>query len=138
MTELPKTGEADFSAEGAPLFQAAIANFNLWTEAKVDTRNPERGPLFVTSSEKDHTVPHAIAEAAFRLRSHNPGLTEFVEMKGRAHVSVPPERRPWQEGAPVCSLQRTRRDLLDMRFLFLPRDDLPGTIAAWWAQLGGR
>jgi non-heme chloroperoxidase len=29
---------------GAPLFQAASANSNPWTEAKVDTENPERGP----------------------------------------------------------------------------------------------
>jgi non-heme chloroperoxidase len=73
-------------APGAPLFQAAVANFNPWTEAKVDTHNPERGPLLVTSGEKDHTVPHAVAKAAFDLQSHNPGLTEFVEMKGRGHA----------------------------------------------------
>ena len=42
---------------GAPLFQAATANLNPWTEAKVDTKNPERGPLLITSGEKDHTVP---------------------------------------------------------------------------------
>jgi hypothetical protein len=29
--------------------------------AKVDTKNPERGPLLVISGEKDHTVPWAIA-----------------------------------------------------------------------------
>jgi len=73
-------------ASGAPLFQAAIANFNPWTEAKVETHNPKRGPLLVTSGEKDHTVPRAVAEAAFKLQSHNPGLTEFVELKGRGHA----------------------------------------------------
>lgn len=31
-------------APGEPLFQAAGANLNPWTEAKVDTKNPERGP----------------------------------------------------------------------------------------------
>jgi pimeloyl-ACP methyl ester carboxylesterase len=72
-------------APGAPLFQAAIANFNPWSEAKVDTHNPERGPLLVMSGEMDHTVPPAVAEAAFKLQSHNPGLTEFAEMKGRGH-----------------------------------------------------
>jgi non-heme chloroperoxidase len=30
-------------ASGAPLFQAAAANLNPWTEAKVDTENAERG-----------------------------------------------------------------------------------------------
>ena len=44
-------------ASGAPLFQAATANLNPWTEAKVDTKNPDRGPLLIISGEKDHTVP---------------------------------------------------------------------------------
>src|SRR6202046_5206354 len=44
---------------GAPLFQAAAANLNPWTEAKVDSENPDRGPLLVISGEKDHTVPWA-------------------------------------------------------------------------------
>ena len=44
-------------APGAPLFQAAAANLNPWTEAKVDTKNPERGPLLIISGEKDNTVP---------------------------------------------------------------------------------
>ena len=48
-------------ASGAPLFQAATANLNPWTEAKVDTKNPDRGPLLIISGEKDHTVPWAIA-----------------------------------------------------------------------------
>jgi hypothetical protein len=40
---------------GKPLFQAAAANFNPWTEAKVDTENPERGPLLLVSGELAHT-----------------------------------------------------------------------------------
>ncbi|HVV59610.1 MAG TPA: alpha/beta hydrolase [Gaiellaceae bacterium] len=72
-------------APGAPLFQAAVANFNPWSEAKVDTENPERGPLLVVSGERDHTVPHAIAHASFKLQRKNPGVTEFVEMGGRGH-----------------------------------------------------
>ena len=73
-------------AAGAPLFQAAFANFNPWTEAKVDTANPDRGPLLVVSGEKDHTVPRAVAEAAYKQQEHNPGLTEFLEMKDRGHA----------------------------------------------------
>jgi non-heme chloroperoxidase len=73
-------------AAGAPLFQAAVANFNPWTEAKVDTHNPERGPLLVVSGEKDHTVPRSVAESAYKLQGRNAGLTEFVEMKGRGHA----------------------------------------------------
>ncbi len=75
-------------ASGAPLFQAATANINPWTEAQVDTLNQERGPLLIVSGEKDHTVPWAIANAAFRQQQANPGLTEIVEMPGRGHALV--------------------------------------------------
>ena len=51
---------------GKPLFQAATANFNPWTEVKVDTKNPERGPLLIISGEKDHTVPWSIANASYK------------------------------------------------------------------------
>ena len=67
---------------GAPLFQAAAANLNPWTEAKVDTENPDRGPLLIISGEKDHTVPRSIADATFKRQQKNQGVTEFVEMPG--------------------------------------------------------
>jgi pimeloyl-ACP methyl ester carboxylesterase len=73
-------------APGAPLFQAAAANLNPWTEAKVDTKNPERGPLLIVSGEKDHTVPWAIANASYKRQAKNPSVTEIVEMKGRGHA----------------------------------------------------
>ncbi len=73
---------------GAPLFQAAAANLNPWTEAKVDVKNPDRGPLLIMSGEKDHTVPWAIADAAFKRQKKNPGVTEIVEMSGRGHALV--------------------------------------------------
>jgi non-heme chloroperoxidase len=73
-------------AAGAPLFQAATANFNPWTEVKVDTKNPERGPLLIISGEKDHTVPWAIANASFKQQDDNEGVTEIVEIKGRGHA----------------------------------------------------
>src|SRR5262249_14642806 len=44
---------------GVPVFQAASANLNPWTEAQVNTHNPERGPLLIVSGEYDHTVPWA-------------------------------------------------------------------------------
>jgi pimeloyl-ACP methyl ester carboxylesterase len=71
---------------GEPLFQAASANLNPWTEAKVDTKNPDRGPLLIVSGELDHTVPHAIAHAEFKRQERNEGVTEFVEIKGRGHA----------------------------------------------------
>jgi pimeloyl-ACP methyl ester carboxylesterase len=73
-------------AAGKPLFQAATANLNPWTEAKVDTGNPERGPLLIISGEKDHTVPWAIANASYKQQKDNEGVTEIVEIKGRGHA----------------------------------------------------
>jgi pimeloyl-ACP methyl ester carboxylesterase len=73
-------------ASGAPLFQAAAANLNPWTEAKVDTRNPERGPLLIVSGEKDNTVPWAIANASFKRQKRNQGITEIVEMSNRGQA----------------------------------------------------
>ncbi|MCW3053613.1 MAG: alpha/beta hydrolase, partial [Chthonomonadales bacterium] len=73
-------------ASGAPLFQAATANLNPWTEVKVDTENPERGPLLILSGEKDHTVPPSIANASFHLQQRNPGVTEILEMPNRGHA----------------------------------------------------
>jgi non-heme chloroperoxidase len=73
-------------ASGAPLFQAATANLNPWTEAAVDSDNPARGPLLIISGEKDHTVPWAIANASFKQQQHNPGITEIVEIPNRGHA----------------------------------------------------
>ena len=72
-------------APGAPLFQAAIANVNPWTEVQVDTGNHERGPLLIISGEKDNTVPWSIANASFRQQQVNSGLTEIVEIPNRGH-----------------------------------------------------
>jgi non-heme chloroperoxidase len=73
-------------ASGAPLFQAATANLNPWTEAKVDSENPDRGPLLIISGEKDNTVPWAIANASYHQQQHNKGVTEIVEMPNRGHA----------------------------------------------------
>ena len=73
-------------ASGTPLFQAATANLNPWTEAKVDSKSPERGPLLIVSGELDHTVPWAIANASFKRQKRNEGVTEIVQMPGRGHA----------------------------------------------------
>src|SRR5216684_4527088 len=72
-------------ASGAPLFQAATANINPWTEAKVDTKNPDRGPLLIADGEMDNTVPWAIANASYKRQKRNPGVTEIVKIPGRGH-----------------------------------------------------
>jgi len=75
-------------APGAPLFQAATANLNPWTEVKVKTKAADRGPLLIVSGEKDHTVPWAIANASYKRQKRNADVTEIVEMKDRGHALV--------------------------------------------------
>jgi pimeloyl-ACP methyl ester carboxylesterase len=78
----------DFSVAGSgvPLFQASTANLNPWTEAKVDTKNPERGPMLIVSGELDHTVPPVLSKAAYKKQSRNDNVTEFLEFEGRGHA----------------------------------------------------
>ncbi|HMJ32534.1 MAG TPA: alpha/beta hydrolase [Baekduia sp.] len=73
-------------AAGTPLFQAATANLNPWTEAKVNSKNPERGPLLIISGEKDNTVPWAIANASYKKQKRNDSVTEIVEIPNRGHA----------------------------------------------------
>ena len=71
---------------GEPLFQAAAANFNPWSEAKVDTKAKKRGPMLIVSADSDHTVPWAIANASYKRQKRNDAVTEIVKVKGRGHA----------------------------------------------------
>ena len=62
------------------------ANLNPWTQAKVNTKTPVRGPLLIIEGEKDHTVPWAIAHAAYKRQKRNPAVTEIVKMPNRGHA----------------------------------------------------
>jgi pimeloyl-ACP methyl ester carboxylesterase len=73
------------AGSGVSLTQMGNANLNPWTQAKVDTKNPDRGPLLIIDGEKDHTVPWAIANAAYKRQRRNPGVTEIVKMPNRGH-----------------------------------------------------
>jgi non-heme chloroperoxidase len=73
------------AGSGISLTQMGNANLNPWTQAKVDTKNPDRGPLLIIDGEKDHTVPWAIANAAYKRQRRNPGVTEIVKMPNRGH-----------------------------------------------------
>ena len=72
-------------APGRPLFQAAAANLNPWTEDTVDTTNPARGPLLIISGEKDNTVPWAIANASYKREKRNAAVTQITEIPNRGH-----------------------------------------------------
>jgi pimeloyl-ACP methyl ester carboxylesterase len=73
------------AGSGIALVQMGNANLNPWTEAKVDTKSPDRGPLLIIDGEKDHTVPWAIAHAEFKRQRRNPAVTEIVKMPNRGH-----------------------------------------------------
>ncbi|HEY0816108.1 MAG TPA: alpha/beta hydrolase [Pseudonocardia sp.] len=68
-----------------PLFQAAVANFTLHSQAKIDTGNEKRGPLLLISGLEDHTVPDVSAHASFKLYRHSTAVTEFKQFQGRGH-----------------------------------------------------
>jgi pimeloyl-ACP methyl ester carboxylesterase len=70
---------------GVTVFQAATANLNPWTDAKVNTKNPDRGPLLIMDGEKDNTVPWPVANASYKKQRRNEGLTEIVQVPGRGH-----------------------------------------------------
>ncbi len=80
--------EMTVAAPGRPLFEAAMANINPLTPVKVDTHNPERGPMLVVSGERDHIVPHAIAYASWKRQRRNASVTEFREFHDRGHSLV--------------------------------------------------
>ncbi len=74
------------AAPGAPLFQTVTANLNPRTDARVDTQNPQRGPLLIIDGAKDHTIPWAIASASFKKQRHNPSVTELTSIPNRGHA----------------------------------------------------
>jgi non-heme chloroperoxidase len=77
--------EFHVAAPGVALMQMANANLNPFTEAKVDPKNPDRGPLLILEGEKDHTVPWAIANAAYKRQRRNESVTEIEKIPNRGH-----------------------------------------------------
>ena len=73
------------AAPGVALMQMANANANPWTQAKVDTKNADRGPLLIISGEKDHTVAWAIAKASYKKQRRHRNVTEIEQIPNRGH-----------------------------------------------------
>jgi pimeloyl-ACP methyl ester carboxylesterase len=73
------------AAPGVALMQMANANLNPWTEAKLDPKNPQRGPLLIIEGEVDHTVAPAIANASYNRQRRNSAVTEIVTIPNRGH-----------------------------------------------------
>src|ERR687897_3570906 len=73
------------AGSGISLVQMGNANLNPRTEAKVNKKNPARGPLLIIEGEKDHTVPWAIAKAAYQRQRRNAAVTEITRIPNRGH-----------------------------------------------------
>jgi pimeloyl-ACP methyl ester carboxylesterase len=73
------------AAPGAALMEMANANLNPFTNAKLDPKSPDRGPLLIIDGEKDHTVPWAIAQASYKRQKRNEAVTEIEKIPNRGH-----------------------------------------------------
>jgi non-heme chloroperoxidase len=82
-----------------PLFEAALANVNPHTPAKVDTHNKTRGPLLLISGTQDHTVPDVVTRSAYKLYRHSTAVTELRQID-RGH-SLPVDSG-WREVADIA------------------------------------
>src|SRR5690348_10135629 len=58
-------------APGRPLFEAAAANVNPHSPAKVATANEGRGPLLLIAGGRDNTVPETITRATLKQYRHS-------------------------------------------------------------------
>jgi len=47
---------------------------------------PRSRSLLIIDGEKDHTVPWAIANAAYKRQRRNPAVTEIVKIPNRGHA----------------------------------------------------
>ena len=57
-------------APGKPLFEAASANFNPHSPAKVNTDNSGRGPLLLITGGRDNTVPESVTRSTLKQYRH--------------------------------------------------------------------
>jgi pimeloyl-ACP methyl ester carboxylesterase len=87
-------------APGKPLFEAAAANFNPHSPAKVDTGNESRGPLLLIMGGRDHTVPEAVTRATLKQYRHSDATTDILEFADRAHSLT--IDHGWGEVADAC------------------------------------
>ncbi|SFC49289.1 Pimeloyl-ACP methyl ester carboxylesterase [Nocardioides terrae] len=87
-------------APGRPLFEAAAANFNPHSPAKVNTANQARGPLLLIASGKDHTVPETVTRATLKQYRHSEAVTDLETFPDRGHSLTIDSG--WAEVADTC------------------------------------
>ena len=79
---------ATMPAPARPLFQAATATLNPFSETRINTTSRTRGPLLIISGEEDHIVPPVLVKAAFRKYQKSSATTDFKSFTNRGHSLV--------------------------------------------------
>jgi non-heme chloroperoxidase len=74
-------------APGRPLFEAALANLNPRTPARVNV-SADRGPLLIIGGGKDATVPEVVTRAAHRLYRKAATVNDYKVFPDRGHSLV--------------------------------------------------
>ncbi|WP_214317756.1 alpha/beta hydrolase [Nonomuraea sediminis] len=87
-------------APGKPLFEAASANFDPHSPAKVNTENSGRGPLLLIMGGRDHTVPESVTKATLKQYRHSEAVTDLIEFADRGHSLT--IDHGWREVADTC------------------------------------
>lgn len=72
-------------APGKPLYEAAAANFNPHSAAKVATDNQSRGPLLLITGGEDNTVPESVTRATLKQYRHSSAVTDLLDFPDRGH-----------------------------------------------------
>jgi len=73
---------------GRPLFQAAFATLNPWSETKVNSSNTSRGPLLLIAGERDHIAPTIFTKATYKIYKKSTAITELKSFEGRGHSLI--------------------------------------------------
>ncbi|MFF0089902.1 alpha/beta hydrolase [Streptomyces canus] len=100
-------------APGKPLYEAASANFNPHSAAKVATANNGRGPLLLISGGKDHTVPETVTRATLKQYRHSDAVTDIIGFPDRGHSLT--IDGGWREVAETVLAWLGRQNLGDAR-----------------------
>lgn len=82
-----------------PLFEAAEANFSLYSSYSPASSEPDRGPLLLVMGGLDRTVPEALAASPAAPDPQSPAA-EFLEFADRGHSLT--IDGGWREVADAC------------------------------------
>ena len=102
---------------GAPIFEAATANFDPWTEAKVNIENPDRGPLLITGADRTIRFRGRSPRRRTSARSTTPGSprssrSPATDTRSRSTIAgrrSPRSRSSSSSASPQPSSAATRR-----------------------------